>query len=520
MPSSSALPQHYLMYLRKSRADIEAESRGEADVLARHEAELMRTAHRLGITVSQVYREVVSGDTISDRPMMRRLLDEVEHGLWAGVLVMEVPRLARGDTVDQGVVARAFSLSHTLIITPQKTYDPANEFDEEYLEFGLFMSRREYKVINRRMQLGREASVREGKYVGSTAPFGYRRVKIPKEKGWTLEPDENAPVVQQIFQLYTRDSSPLGVSRIVRYLNDNHVPSCKGGVWTNAMIQNILSSDIYAGFLSWGRRRTVKSSHQGQISTSRPWAEEHLRVPGLHPPLVSPEVFELAQTLRQKNPGRPGPQTMQNPLSGLVFCSACGHAMVRRPYKTGHQPSLICYLTSCSMVASDLDRVEASLLSSLRDYLHDLETGVAAESALSPGTDLSDAISRQESALAELEQQQQKAFELVERGVYSDAQFLLRSQVLNTRKEDILSRLNDLRLSQQKARDALTRREQIIPQVRHVLASYPTATVEDKNALLRTVLTRVYYTKTVRRSRSGSDDGDLSLSIVPLVPAD
>ena len=172
------------------------------------------------------------------------------------------------------------------------------------------------------------------------------------------------------------------------------------------------------------------------------------------------------------------------------------------------------------MVASDLDRVEASLLSSLRDYLHDLETGVAAESALSPGTDLSDAIARQESALAELEQQQQKAFELVERGVYSDAQFLQRSQVLNTRKEDILSRLNDLRLSQQKARDALTRREQIIPQVRHVLASYPTATVEDKNALLRTVLTRVYYTKTVRRSRSGSDDGDLSLSIVPLVPAD
>ena len=91
---------------------------------------------------------------------------------------MEVERLARGDTIDQGIVAQTFKLSCTKIITPMKTYDPNNEYDEEYFEFGLFMSRREYKTINRRLQRGRVASVKEGKYVGNKSPYGYTRMKL------------------------------------------------------------------------------------------------------------------------------------------------------------------------------------------------------------------------------------------------------------------------------------------------------------------------------------------------------
>ncbi len=49
--------------------------------------------------------------------------------------------------IDQGIVSQAFKYSGTRIITPTKTYDPNNEFDEEYFEFGLFMSRREYQTI-------------------------------------------------------------------------------------------------------------------------------------------------------------------------------------------------------------------------------------------------------------------------------------------------------------------------------------------------------------------------------------
>lgn len=64
-----------------------------------------------------------------------------------------------------------FSTHGTKIITPQKIYNPNDEFDEEYFEFGLFMSRKEYKTINRRLHAGIIASVNEGKHVASAAPY-------------------------------------------------------------------------------------------------------------------------------------------------------------------------------------------------------------------------------------------------------------------------------------------------------------------------------------------------------------
>ena len=138
--------EQYCLYLRKSRADMEAEAHGEGETLARHEKLLLEVAKRGEYNVTQIYREIVSGETIAVRPVMQQLLQEVEQGLWAGVLVVEVERLARGDTIDQGMMAQAFKYSGTKIITPLKVYDPENEFDEEYFEFGLFMSRREYKT--------------------------------------------------------------------------------------------------------------------------------------------------------------------------------------------------------------------------------------------------------------------------------------------------------------------------------------------------------------------------------------
>lgn len=139
----------YCMYLRKSRADVEAEARGEGETLSRHQNILLELAKKQKLNLVKIYREIVSGDSIAARPQMQSLLADITDGKYAGVLVVEVERLARGDTIDQGIVAQAFRESSTKIVTPTKTYDPDNEFDEEYFEFSLFMSRREYKTIKR-----------------------------------------------------------------------------------------------------------------------------------------------------------------------------------------------------------------------------------------------------------------------------------------------------------------------------------------------------------------------------------
>ena len=95
----------YAIYLRKSRADLESEANGELETLAKHERQLKELASKLNLNVTKEYKEVVSGETISARPQMQELLRDVQNGLYEGVLVMDIERLARGDTIDQGLVA-------------------------------------------------------------------------------------------------------------------------------------------------------------------------------------------------------------------------------------------------------------------------------------------------------------------------------------------------------------------------------------------------------------------------------
>lgn len=144
------------MYLRKSRADEEL---GYGNTLERHGEMLRDLAAQTGIHVdgAHIFREIVSGESIEARPQMQKLLKAVEMGLYTGVPCIELERLSRGDGADRQRILKAFQFSDTKIITLTKTYGLAGDdsFDGEFFEFGLFMSRREYKMIKKRLYRGR-----------------------------------------------------------------------------------------------------------------------------------------------------------------------------------------------------------------------------------------------------------------------------------------------------------------------------------------------------------------------------
>ena len=513
----------YVMYLRKSRADVEAEQRGEGETLARHERALLELAGRMGLNLTDVYREIVSGETIAARPVMRKLLAEVEAGLWTGVLVMEVERLARGDTIDQGIVAQAFKFSGTKIITPSKTYDPDNEFDEEYFEFGLFMSRREYKTINRRLQRGRMASVREGKYVGSTPPYGYVRKKLESEKGYILAPHpEQAAVVRLIFALYTSgEDAPdgtrrrLGVSRIVRRLNDLRIPPQRGDVWTPPAVRDMLRNPVYVGKLRWNWRKAVRRGKNGEITVSRPRSTENLLLaPGRHEAIIEPEVFYAAQEYLNANhaPSVRERGVVQNPLAGLVVCGKCGRRMQRRPYlKQGLPPHLICPNTACDTVSSDLATVEARILSCLRQWLegYRLTWGQEARNHREAYSLRQRAVTKLEKEIRNLEKQRESLHDLLERGVYDTDTFLERSRT-------VADRLRQAERDKKSMTMELCRDEGLIPEIARLLDIYGTLTPSGKNFVLKEVLEKVVYRKEISDRWSRPDR--FTVDLYPKLP--
>ncbi len=523
----------YCLYLRKSRADAEAEARGEGETLARHEKALLDVAKRQRLNITHIYREIVSGETIAARPVMQELLSAVEHGVWEGVLVMEVERLARGDTIDQGIVAQTFKLSDTKIVTPVKIYDPTNEFDEEYFEFGLFMSRREYKTINRRLQRGRLASVKEGKYVGNKAPYGYRRVKLEHDKGWTLEPvPEQADVLRLIFELYTigerqedGEMKRLGVSLIVRRLNNMGIPSATGGVWVPASVRDMLRNPVYCGKIRWNWKQASKKMVDGKLVVERRRAplEDCVVVDGLHPPLISEETFALAQKYLANNPPRPVGErnTVKNPLAGLVICGKCGRRMVRRPYGPRRSvDTLMCACTSCPNVSADLSLVERRILDGLRDWLaaYCLEWETQAPTDISAIKMKRKAAKCLEAELRKLNKQFDNVHDLLERGVYSTEKFLERSRLLAEKiqaaQDGLAAVETDVALDEAREAD----RRNIVPKMKELLAVYASLpNAKSKNDLLKGVLEKAVYTKEHGTRWHGSPD-DFELVLYPKLP--
>lgn len=514
------------IYLRKSRADREAEARGEGETLARHEHILLDLAKKQGYSIGAIYREVVSGETIADRPVMQQLLREVESGMWDGVLVVEVERLARGDTIDQGTVARAFQYSDTKIITPIKTFDPNNESDEEYFEFDLFMSRREYKTIKRRLNAGRISSVKEGKYCGNKPPYGYERVKLEKEKGYTLRlVPAQAEVVKMIYTWYAGDGcEQIGVSKIVRKLNDMGIKSASDSDWTPASIQGILTNPVYVGKIRWNGRKVVKTVQNGQVVKTRPRSKDVLVCDGLHPAIISDDLFNSAQEIRQKNPPRPISikNTVRNPLAGIVYCSKCGRAMVRRPYqKRGQEDTLLCPYTSCSTVSSKLSLVEKAVIDGIEEIVEEYKLNNDI-SASSKDIDLGivskqNLIHEKESELERLNNQKTKQYDLLEQGIYTTEVFLERSKAIAESVQACSDTIEKLKEEISHDKTIIEQRSAFIPRCEELLNNYWSLDMESRNKMLKSLVDKVIYTKDSKNAYRRGNEIKFELDIFPKI---
>lgn len=519
----------YCIYLRKSRADAEAEAHGEGETLARHEHALLELARRLRLDVTQIYREVVSGETISARPVMQRLLAEVEDRRWDGVLVMEVERLARGDTIDQGVVSRAFTISGTRIITPAKTYDPSNEFDTEYFEFGLFMSRREYQTIKRRLERGREASVKEGKYVGNVPPYGYRRVKLDHEKGFVLEPDpDEAPAVRLMFDWYVHGApgangkpERIGYSKIARRLDELHFPTRSGKPWSACSVSDMLSNPVYAGYIVWGHRRNVRHIHSGTVSRSRPKADDYLKTRGRHEPLIEEPLFDQAQALMKSNPPRPTNTVgvIANSLAGLIICSVCGRHMVRRPPGVKNPAdTLMCPNPHCPTVSAPIVLVEDRVLKTLNEWVNSARNAAPQDD----DRDRDHAKATLEAQLKRLTEerntcdlQRARIHDLLEQGVYTVEVFLERSRALTAKAEQLDKSIAETQAGITDVQSHTLRLSDLVPLIRKVLETYSDCpSPKGKNDLLRKVVDKAVYAKE-EKARRGGDPGSFRLQVEP-----
>lgn len=476
-----------LLYLRKSRDD---ENESKEETLARHERMLLDYCSRYDLSIEKIYREVVSGESIAARPEVQRLLEDVQTGNYDGVVVVELERISRGNQIDQAEILEIFKKSQTKIYTLNKIYDFSvdDDLDEEFFEFGLFMSRREYKVIKRRLLRGRKQAQKEGYFIGSITPLGFEKKK--DGKGFVLYPDDNAEKVIAIFDMFVNQCRSL--SEIRDYLIRSGLRPARATEWTSRRVRQILENQNYIG----------------NIKVMGEWQE------GKHSGIVSRETFNAAQIKLQNDlPKVRREYKIKNPLAGICKCAVCGHPLQLSANEYAGRTPIKCRTTKCPTVSTYLELLEPMIIDGIQEALEGYRLEL--DDLPTTAANRREALKKErEIYLSELEKKQamlDKASEMLEMGVYSVEKYLERENIL--RKDIDALQANLDALSDTSELEEIERLEKAVPIIEKCLDEYWTLKPAEKNEILKSFVDKILYSKSIKNNSHHKDLDDASVEI-------
>lgn len=482
------MQDNYIMYLRKSRADNQYETVEE--VLSKHETmlqDMMRQKFGYEIAERNIYREVVSGESIAEREKMKQMLARCEDPNILAVVCADPQRLTRGDLIDCGYLINILRYTNTKVITPLMTFDLTNQMEQRHFQDELVRGGDYLSYTKRILLTGRENAVKRGAYIAQYAPFGYDKIKI--DKMHTLVPNADAETVRMIFDWYVNED--LTYHKIACRLNEMGIPSAKGNKWVKDSVRHILNNDHYDGKVFFNRIKKTKLVEGGELITKKlaQPSEKVIMCDGLHPAIVDHDIFVAAKEKRANNPRNKTSTVLRNPLAGMLRCAKCGRALILHPYPHAFDRVECRTRPRCFKSARLIDVLNAVTEALLIVHLPDLEAKAGDNSAGKAAKQKQQQIDRLKKQLEEYRIQEQKQYDFLESGRYTEEVFDARHHALKEKMNLCRKQIEEAQASKPAEVDysekALTLKQAICT------LHDDTISAEDKNKLLKAIVDRI-----------------------------
>jgi hypothetical protein len=508
----------WIMYLRKSRQDDPNETVEE--VLQKHETILQEFAEReFGYKIEEdnIYREVISGESIQDREEIKKVLARLEDPAVAGVLCVEPSRLSRGDLADCAKIINSFRFSKSIIVTPYMTYDLENKMERKFFQDELLRSNEFLEYTKSILWRGRVAAIKRGCFLGNVPPYGYKKIKIGKDN--TLEIiEDQADVVRLIFSSYAKED--LTPTQIANKLNDMGVPAPQGGQWLRDTVYAMLRNVHYAGYVFYNRAKETQVLENGEIVTRRIAQpdEEVIIAEGKHKAIIDRETWEATKSLAVQHARVNTNLEIVNPLATILVCKKCGLAMKYMPsansatrYTCKRHPR--CYKSTKAPALLDAVIValeEAELPALEIKAQNDDGNAVKIQRKL---------IETLEKQKEEYRAQEDRQFELLETNEnYTQ-------EVFNRRNAELRQKMEDCKSALYKAKSTLPESVDYSERVEALkfaidILKDDTATAAEKNKVLKAIVEKIEYSSlpsdpspTRRQNRTGVDPFEIVITL-------
>lgn len=278
-----------------------------------------------GWELVEVYCDDGFSGTNQNRPALQRMFDDIRQGLINTVLIKDLSRLGR-NYLEVGNLAEVFLPQHgcELISLTEKV--------DEMMVFRNWFNEQHSRETSKKVKAVKRMCAGNGKFIGSFAPYGYKRADNNKH---LLVPDEpSAEIVRKIFELRVQGMGNLAIAQHLNeagiipprdyyYLNKNcENPFRISHSWGSVTVKGILENEVYIGTIV--SCKYGSTSYKNRKLITKP-EDEWIRVENAHEPIIDRELWGRAQgiTERRYQPHKKKDGSVSI-FSGLLYCADCG----------------------------------------------------------------------------------------------------------------------------------------------------------------------------------------------------
>ena len=323
------------LYCRLSQDDGNV---GDSMSIQSQKAILEKFAREMGKVAYSFYVDDGYSGTNFQRPSFQRMIADIEDGKIDTVITKDLSRLGRNYLESGAYIEVFFPQHHVRYIAVNDGVDSEQSGGLDITPFKNILNEFYSRDISKKVKSGKHIRALEGKFMGTTAPFGYR--KDPQDKNHLIVDEATAPTVRLIYSLALEG---YGTNRIGKVLYERKIPKPSyykqeffsqhdSGSddywydWKQEVITRILRNPVYKGgmYVHSTSKQTFKCKGRGYIRrTDREILED------VHEAVVTKEVWQTANDIIDRHTKvKPCTSGYENIFRGLLKCPDCGQTLL------------------------------------------------------------------------------------------------------------------------------------------------------------------------------------------------
>lgn len=320
------------LYCRLSRDD---ELTGDSNSIVNQKAILSKYAKENGFKNPLFFVDDGYSGTNFNRPSWSELLERIENGEVATLIVKDMSRLGR-DYLKVGFYTEVLFVEKGVrFIAINNGIDSANQQDSDFTPFLNIINEWYAKDTSKKIRAVMKSKGEAGEHLCTNPPYGY--MKDPYNKKQWIVDGEAAEVVKRIFALCLDGYGPSQIARILKTdkvlipsaywqaqgKTVNHSVPENPYLWVSATVADILDKKDYLGHTV--NFKTYRQSYKSKKKLYNP-EEKQLVFENTHEAIIDADTWQRVQELR-KNKRRPTRTGKTNMFSGIVRCADCGEKL-------------------------------------------------------------------------------------------------------------------------------------------------------------------------------------------------